>query len=119
MLDEPPPLDALLPQAARIVLTEPAATPVSAVRRRNARRSKPGLPVSKPSSWSMAPKASWTWSVSDIPSSYPPGLQICAHAMRRRLYLPAYRSPSQYPREMTAEDASPEPPGRGTSDAAG
>ena len=43
-LEEPPLLDALLPQAARIVLTEPAATPVSAVRRRNARRSNPGRP---------------------------------------------------------------------------
>jgi hypothetical protein len=42
-LAEPPLLDdALLPQAARIELTEPAATPVSAVRRRKVRRSKPG-----------------------------------------------------------------------------
>src|SRR2546430_2461717 len=38
----PPPLfDALEPQALRIEPTEPAATPVSAVRRRNARRSIP------------------------------------------------------------------------------
>src|SRR5581483_10412065 len=42
----PPPEDALLPQAASRVLTDPAATPVSAVRRRNARRLKPGLPTS-------------------------------------------------------------------------
>ncbi len=42
MAAEPPPLEALEPQAASRVLTDPAATPVSAVRRRNARRSKPG-----------------------------------------------------------------------------
>jgi hypothetical protein len=36
------PLDALEPQALRIVPTDPAATPVSAVRRRNERRSIAG-----------------------------------------------------------------------------
>src|SRR6266567_4486870 len=66
MLDELPPLEALLPQAARIVLTEPAATPVRAVRRRKARRSKPGRSLSGRSRKSRTSTASWAWSVSDI-----------------------------------------------------
>ena len=49
MLLAPLLLDALEPQALRMLPTEPAATPVSAVRRRNARRSKPGRSVSFPS----------------------------------------------------------------------
>jgi hypothetical protein len=40
--EEPLPPEALDPQALSRLPTEPAATPVSAVRRRNARRSKPG-----------------------------------------------------------------------------
>jgi len=58
MLEAPllPPLDALDPQAARIVLTEPAATPVSAVRRRNDRRSISGH-AKAPRSVAAAPSA--------------------------------------------------------------
>src|SRR5271155_5451113 len=63
-LDEPPLLDALDPQALSRVLPEPAAMPVRAVRRRNARRSNPGRPTSCRSRWSRCSTASWVWSVS-------------------------------------------------------
>ena len=58
-LDEPPPLEALVPHALSRAPTEPDATPVSAVRRRNVRRLKPGRSIAARSMCSSRSSASW------------------------------------------------------------
>ena len=70
----PPEEDALEPHASSSALTEPTAAPVSAVRRRNERRSNPGArsvesDPNRPSECSERSTASSTRSLSDISSS--------------------------------------------------
>src|SRR5438105_4013336 len=98
-LAEPPPPDALVPHALNRPPTEPEAMPVSAVRRRNARRLNPGVPPCGLSRWSRRSTASSTWSVSDMSS--PP--------MRQLLALPGahYR-----PADRDAANAEPRTRGR-------
>src|SRR5438105_12308224 len=98
-LAEPPPPDALVPHALNRPPTEPEAMPVSAVRRRNARRLNPGVRPCGRSRWSRRSTASSTWSVSDMSS--PP--------MRQLLALPGghYR-----PADRDAANAEPRTRGR-------
>src|ERR1700756_1813003 len=63
---EPLLVDALEPHALRMLPTDPAATPVNAVRRRKARRSNPGRSAWPLSRWSRRSSASMEWSLSGM-----------------------------------------------------